>query len=62
MRPKATGRYETREDLEYWVWWRYLNTMSTQGDIARAVKVSEPTVRNILNDPETNRVEHVEGE
>jgi len=47
-RKQVTGRYETREELEQAVWDRYENTGQNQVQIARATKVSEGTVANIL--------------
>jgi DNA-binding transcriptional regulator LsrR (DeoR family) len=47
-RKLTTGRFETRAELESEVWDRYLNTPSTQSDIARFARVSTTTVANIL--------------
>ena len=44
----TTGRFETRAELEAWVWHLYQNTPANQTDIARQCRVSQTTVSNIL--------------
>lgn len=51
---KTTGRYETREELERMVFQWYDNTHATMKEIAATMRVSEPTVRKILNGPRPN--------
>lgn len=48
MPSKTTGRYETREELEMFVWRWWDLTPLNQSQIARACHVSEGTVANIL--------------
>lgn len=51
-RPKTTGRFGSREELEAAVWREYLHTPRTQADIARAFQVSASTVQKILSQPQ----------
>ena len=44
----TTGRFDTREELEAWVWHLWQNTPACQADIARQCRVSPTTVANIL--------------
>lgn len=44
----TTGRFDTREELEAWVWHNWLNTPACQADISRQYRVSPTTVANIL--------------
>lgn len=48
-RKLTTGRFETREELESEVWDRYHNTAQNMAQIARFARVSETTIRNILD-------------
>ncbi len=50
-RLQTTGRYDTRKELEYWVWRMYLSSDMNMAQIARACKISGPTVRSILDGP-----------
>lgn len=52
MSKKTTGRYETREELLHEVWLRYLATASNCTDIAKATRVSQATVLNIIDSKE----------
>lgn len=47
-RPKATGRYATREELCEMVWRFYRSPKLTIADVARVVRVSERVVHTIL--------------
>lgn len=46
----ATGRFDTRRELEEFVVRQYRNTKRNQTQIARAARVSLPTIYKILND------------
>lgn len=48
-RKQTTGRFETREELESEVMWRWKDTPSHISDIARACRVSQATVNNVIN-------------
>lgn len=52
-RRKTTGRFDTREELEQWVRHLYYDTSAKQAQIARACRVSETTVANILKKSST---------
>jgi hypothetical protein len=52
-RPKTTGRYETRQELEESVWRQYYETAKSIVDISRFCKVSATVVSNILDDKGT---------
>lgn len=47
-RKKATGRFDTREELVQHVLFLELNTSCSAAQIARNVHVSETTVANIV--------------
>lgn len=47
-RPKATGRFQTREELVREVWWRWSKTGAGFTDIAIACRVSQSVVTNII--------------
>ena len=49
---KTTGRFDTREELCYFVWRWYVKSIMTQAAIARACRVSEGTVNNIMKNKE----------
>lgn len=52
-RKPTTGRFETREELVAEVWNRYLNTEQSTPQIARFARISNGTVRTILNKSKT---------
>lgn len=54
-RKQATGRYDTREELEHWVRTWYRVSAMNQAQLARACGVSATTVANILKKKE---IEH----
>ena len=45
---QTTSHFETREELEAWVWHLWQNTPANQADIARQCRVSTTTIANIL--------------
>ena len=47
-RPLTTGRYESRQELEFWVWHFYRETSANVTDVARICRVSDGTVNKIL--------------
>lgn len=47
-RPRTTGRFGTREQLEERVRWYYRNTNMNMSEIAKNCKISVTTVSNIL--------------
>jgi hypothetical protein len=48
-RHKATGRFDSRDELEAFVWHEWRTTPRNQVEIARAARVGEGTVASILN-------------
>ena len=47
-RPKTTGRFDTREELESKILGLYYDTSCSMARIARNVEVSEATVNTII--------------
>ena len=48
-RRPSTGKFETREQLEHFVWDKWLNTRLSMREIARLAKISSPAVARILD-------------
>lgn len=48
----TTGRYATRAELTYEVWWRWRETEANTPQIARACRVSEAVVSRIIESKE----------
>ena len=51
MRTPTTGRFETRQELEEFVWYAWTKTKQNQTQVAKSARVSPGTVSNILNNP-----------
>jgi hypothetical protein len=49
-RPKTTGRYDTREELEETVWFLWKETACNVRDISRQTRISDGTVNLILGE------------
>ena len=45
----TTGRFNTREELEEFIWETYWSTEISQEDLARRARISPNTLRAILN-------------
>jgi hypothetical protein len=51
-KPKALGRYETRDELCREAWLMWLNSPRNISQIAKLCRVSETTIHTILNTKE----------
>ena len=48
-RPRATGKYDTREELVREIWSLYIGTERSIANVARVVRVSAPLVSKIID-------------